>query len=73
MKNCTECKYAEWVRTSSGRLHPSGDGMCKYPYKIPAPPASMYFIAAPTICGGAINRRRELSEDCAYFQRGEGE
>lgn len=26
MKNCINCKYAEWSRTESGRLHPSGDG-----------------------------------------------
>lgn len=26
MKNCTDCKHAEWKRTASGKLHPSGAG-----------------------------------------------
>jgi transcriptional regulator NrdR family protein len=28
MKNCTECVHANWLRTKSGRLHPSGEGKC---------------------------------------------
>lgn len=72
MKNCLNCKYAEWKRTEAGKLHPSGDGHCKYPWKIPQLPASMYWIArsAPSPCGGNISRRDELKDHCAYFVRG---
>lgn len=70
MKDCTDCKHAEWSRTANGRLHPSGDGRCKYPYKIPPLPASMYFISGPPRpIGGHINRRKVLNEHCVYFSR----
>ena len=68
MKSCKGCKYADWRRTSSGRLHPSGDGECRYPYKVPALPASMYWMGpTPSPCGGFINRRLELKEHCRYY------
>jgi hypothetical protein len=69
MKNCAGCKYAEWDRTKSGSLHPSGDGRCGYPWKLPALPASMYWVNTPGHCGGLINRRRELKDHCVYFAR----
>lgn len=71
MKNCLNCKHAEWKRTDAGRLHPSGDGRCKYPWKIPQLPASMYWIglSAPTPCGGRISRNDEMKEHCVYFER----
>jgi hypothetical protein len=73
MKNCLKCKYAEWIRTESGRLHTSGDGKCKYEYKIPALPQSMYWIgmSIPEPRGGYINRRSEMKNHCVYFQEGE--
>ena len=54
MKNCTECKYAEWVRTKSGRLHQSGDGACQYKWSAPELPAAMYWSGdkAPIPFGG---------------------
>lgn len=72
MKNCTDCKYANWNRTKSGKLHPSGDGKCIYPYKVPKLPESMYWISQtnPTPAGGFINRREELKEHCVYFSYG---
>jgi len=72
MKNCTNCKHADWNKTASGRLHPSGDGRCAYPYKMPELPASMYWIRkAPAPHGGHINRRDDLKDHCAYFTRAE--
>jgi hypothetical protein len=63
MKNCTDCKYADWYRTANGNLHPSGDGKCNYPYKVPALPAAMWWLdTEPTPDGGAINRRKELKD-----------
>ena len=71
MKNCNGCKHARWDRTTAGRLHPSGDGRCEYPYKVPALPACMIWIGGtpPTPCGGHINRRRSLKDHCPYFER----
>lgn len=67
MKNCMGCKYADWQRTSNGRLHPSGDGKCTYPYKLPQLPESMYFINTPHVCGGQINRKKTFKDNCAYY------
>ena len=70
MKDCTYCKYADWQRTKSGRLSPSGDGRCQYQWKIPPLPASMYFalsVNALTPSGGHISRKTELKEHCAYY------
>ena len=68
MKTCVNCKYAKWRRTSAGKLHPSGDGLCGYEYKIPPLPQSMYWICnSPKPCGGNINRSEELKEHCAYY------
>lgn len=69
MKNCTDCKHADWKRNAAGNLHPSGDGMCRYEYKIPSLPACMYWITKPSPSGGFINRRKELTEHCVYFTR----
>jgi hypothetical protein len=68
VKTCNGCKYAEWNKTAAGRLHPSGDGKCGYPYKIPPAPMAFYFIGGtPVPCGGFINRKRELKDHCAYW------
>lgn len=73
MKNCMHCKHAKWDRTALGRLHPSGGGVCLYPYKVPALPASMYWIGSePTPSGRAINRNEELASHCVYFAREDG-
>ena len=66
MKNCTGCKYAEWQRTKSGNLHPSGDGECTYEVKRPVAPISMSLSFH--ICGGFINRRRELKDHCPCYE-----
>lgn len=69
MRNCIDCKYADWEKTKTGRLHPSGDGRCIYQYKVPALPASMYWLGRsdPSPLGGHITRRKELKEHCAYY------
>lgn len=71
MKNCTDCKYAEWKRTEAGRLHPDGSGLCKYPWQMPALPASFYWtgFSQPKPNGGHINRRVEYKDHCAYYAR----
>ena len=68
MKNCTNCKYAEWQKTAAGKLHPSGDGHCRYPYKVPELPSAFYWVGrAPTPAGGTINRHQDLNDHCVYF------
>jgi hypothetical protein len=75
MKRCIGCKYAEWVKTQIGRLHPSGDGKCQYQWKSPQLPASMFWIgrSAPTPSGGFISRKNELQAHCPYYQVEKGE
>lgn len=70
MKNCNDCRHATWDRTKNGRLHPSGGGSCRYPYKIPQLPSSMYWLSfnKPTPLGGWINRREELKDHCPYYE-----
>lgn len=73
MKDCTKCKHADWFRTNSGRLHPSGDGRCKKEVKIPKLPASMKwgygsYASDPSPMGGQINRREYLKEHCVYYE-----
>lgn len=71
MKNCTGCKYAQWDETTTGRLHPSGNGKCKYPWEMPELPQAFHWIgrSAPTPYGGYINRRTDLKDHCAYYAR----
>ena len=68
MKNCTECVHANWRRTKTGALHPSGDGECGKEIKIPQLPQAFFFTIQPFIGGGSINRRRELKDHCPYWQ-----
>jgi hypothetical protein len=70
--SCITCKLAEWSRTAAGRLHPSGDGRCRW--KMPAIPipASRYYIggsrdAIPQPSGGAIERHKPY-HDCPTWE-----
>lgn len=67
MKNCTQCKHADWQRTAAGKLHPSGDGWCRYPYKVPPLPQAIRWLSEPVTSYGQINRRKELPGHCAYW------
>ena len=72
MKNCTRCAHATWMRTKVGKLHPSGNGRCTKEVKIPELPASRHWsyysnFTLPEICGGNINRNKDLKTHCVYF------
>ena len=71
VKNCKYCKYALWDRRDGGSLHPSGNGFCEFPWKMPKLPGSMYWSReiAPKPYGGHISRHKELENDCPYFER----
>ena len=68
MKECKDCNFAEWDRTKSGRLHPSGDGRCTKIIKMPKLPQSFYYTVHPNIGGGHINRRETFKDHCIYYK-----
>ena len=63
---CCGCRYAEWRKTTAGRLHPSGDGRCGYVVTIPPIPISMWWGGGdlPRPRGGEISRREALRNPC---------
>lgn len=65
---CDKCLYADWTRTSNGRLHPNKSGHCSYPWEMPPLPAAKYWLSrgAPEPFGGSITRGVELSRPCPY-------
>lgn len=65
MRSCIGCVHANWTKTANGRLHPSGEGRCTYPYRVPELPASMYWLTQSVPCGGVINRK-DREADCVY-------
>jgi hypothetical protein len=69
MKNCTECAHANWQRTKSGSLHPSGQGRCGKKIELPQLPQAFYWSSQPYLCGGYINRHEELKDHCSYWQQ----
>lgn len=57
---CLTCKLAEWKKTPSGRLNPSGEGRCTWrPAYIPTATAWHWAFdrAQPVPVGGWITRR----------------
>lgn len=71
MKTCLGCKYAEWYRTETGRLSPSGDGKCTYVPKLSSLPQAYYYVTTPHIGGGNINRREGFAGHCLYWVKSE--
>ena len=73
MKNCKDCASAEWSKTASGRLHPSGAGKCRkaIDWKAPPIPACSYWHGEPKPYGASINRRKELKDHCVYWAKKE--
>lgn len=70
MKNCKDCKHADWKKTKAGRLHPSGDGQCRIIYKIMPLPQSMYWVGGePSPYGGHINRKENFKDHCIYYEQ----
>jgi hypothetical protein len=55
MKICGDCIYAKWKKSSNGRRHPTGEGVCTYEWKMTPIPASRYWISGePHPSGGFI-------------------
>ena len=55
---CVGCVYAEWRKTSNGRLHPDGSGNCTY--QLPDSPLPKWLIGSYGIRYGAITVREAL-------------
>jgi hypothetical protein len=75
MTICEGCKFAEWVLTSNGRRHPSGQGKCTWEktFHIAASalrPGAYSDMGEPfTIKGGWIDRKRGPAK-CDMVQKG---
>lgn len=69
---CDDCDFAEWKRTSNGRLHPDKSGYCtrlrKHPLDLRIP-AAFYWGAYgrdPQPSGGYITRSNDLQKKCVF-------
>jgi hypothetical protein len=51
---CANCKFAEWDKTASGRLHPSGGGLCKWTVSIPFARHSVVYSIRSDIRGDRL-------------------
>ncbi len=79
MSTCLDCKFADWKRTASGRLHPKGEGMCRHVWQ-PPPISAAYCFGfgirdIPRPRWGQITRKTPYRTDgpngCKVFQRKE--
>jgi hypothetical protein len=65
---CDDCKWAEWKRTSNGRLHPDKSGRCKFVWIPPPIPRAFNFAyggETPKLSGGGyIERGNRQYDDC---------
>ena len=70
-QDCSTCQFARWYRTDAGRLHPSGDGRCEFPFRNKFAelkiPAAYYALTVPSFGGGHISRRKPLDEPCPCY------
>lgn len=66
---CDDCIFADWKRTTNGRLHPDKTGRCKAPLPEYIVPAAFYWFSrmtAPTPDGGYIERGRGINRACSF-------
>lgn len=73
MKSCNGCQHAQWDRTTTGRLHPSGDGACTYKVKPIVVPACWPVHQRPFVQDNQmfrINCRTPLAEHCPTYASG---
>jgi hypothetical protein len=69
MIQCETCKFAEWKRTSNGRLHPDKSGRCVRLWDHPIDyrlPAAFYWGSNPSPNGGYIKRGEKDRSKCAF-------
>ena len=77
MSTCMDCKFADWARTKTGRLHPSGEGMCRHVWAPPPISAAHRFDFGsrdmPRPRWGRIDRKKPHQTSgengCKVFQQ----
>ena len=70
---CLTCRFAEWKRTASGKLHPDGSGRCRWEMPKIALPKAFYYVGsrdrgAPQTSGGRIERRADFDYERKAFE-----
>lgn len=75
---CEGCKFANWERTSNGRLHPSGMGKCEWQktFRVAGSYTGSigHAYGGPLVAwGSTICRKKgdEFPDRCDVFQRAE--
>jgi hypothetical protein len=74
MNGCDDCAYADWKRTSNGRLHPDKFGHCRFVWVPPPLPKAFSFgyggnrDRSPYTSGGYIERGDHRCDDCPCFK-----
>lgn len=71
--SCDSCKWADWKRTSNGRLHPDKTGRCKFVWSPPPLPIAFSFTYGrggdlPKPSGGYIERGSDYTNGCVCFE-----
>lgn len=66
---CERCRFADWKKTATGRLHPDKSGRCTFEWVPPPLPASFYWsgFSALRPSGGFIERGGSIHE-CPTFE-----
>lgn len=68
MKHCDDCKWANWKRTVTGRLHPDKTGRCTFVVRIPVLPLAFRWGhgtgSTPNLGGGYIERKHDFPDHC---------
>ncbi|HAY09972.1 MAG TPA: hypothetical protein DCY18_08575 [Thauera sp.] len=70
---CLTCRFAEWVRTDAGRLHPSGQGRCTWVGVLPRSRSYPFSYRDDPPTGGFIERRPKtlVFLDCPTYEPAE--
>ena len=74
MGDCKSCKFAEWEKTATNRLSPTGRGRCKWEKVVRMPisssPRAGNDSGTAVMCGGTLWRNEEpfKSGPCPTFQ-----
>lgn len=67
---CMTCKFADWKRTAAGRLHPDGQGRCRWQMPEITLPKAFYYVgyhSTPKPSGGQIERKHDDERECAAW------
>lgn len=66
--SCMNCGLANWHRTKTGALHPSGDGRCTWKFVPAAIPKSRYYVGGYSEPSGGNIDRKSPCTDCPTWE-----